>query len=148
MKIILKEDVLKLGKVGDIVSVAEGYARNYLLPQNKAFPATEENIKNQEFHKNLTLKKSTKAKEKFDELAQKLSQFTCVITKKAGKNSKLFGAVTSQDIHAALAQNGFTLDRRAIHLEDPIKSLGSFEVSVKLHPEITAVLKVEIKAAS
>lgn len=146
MKVILKEDVLKLGKTGDIVSVAHGYARNYLLPQNKAIPATEENIQNREVHKNLILKKSLQEKGKYEETAQKLSQFTCTITKKVGKNEKLFGSVTSQDIFAVLSQNGFHLDRRAIHLENPIKTSGTFEVPIKLHPEVSCVLKVEVKA--
>src|SRR3989344_5611506 len=108
MKIILKTDILKLGKAGDLVSVTDGYARNFLFPQDKALPATEENIKNRETYKNNILKKSLQEKEKYEELAKKLSQFICTITKKAGKNDKLFGAVTSQDVHKALTQNGFT----------------------------------------
>ena len=146
MKVILKEDVAKLGQPGDVVNVSDGFARNYLLPQKKALLATPQNIKNIEQHKKLILKKYSQQKEQFEELAKKLSEFTCTVTKKVGGNQKLFGSVTSQDIQKVLSQHGFHLDKRTIELPDPIKALGNFQVPIKLHPEVTATLTVTVKA--
>lgn len=146
MKVILKEEVVKLGQPGDVVNVRDGFARNYLLPQKKALVATPQNIKNIEQHKKLILKKLSQQKGQFEDLAKKLSEFTCTITKKVGINQKLFGSVTSQDIQKALSQHGFHLDKRTIELEEPLKALGNFQVPIKLHPEVTATLTVTVKA--
>ena len=149
MKVILKEEIKKLGQPGDVVNVADGFARNYLFPQKKALPATEQNIKNIEHHKKVLLKKASERKVSVEELAQKLSQFNCTIQKKAGKNNKLFGSVTSQDIYQELQKNGFSsIDRRTISLPEPIKTVGDFQVSIKLHPEVTTTLTVTVKALS
>jgi len=146
MKVILKETVESLGQAGDIVKVSEGYARNYLLPQKKALPATQQNIKTIEQYKKSLLKQQAKTKEAAEVVAKKISEFHCVIEKRAGKNNKLFGAVTSQDIYKALLQQGFHVDKKGIEIESPLKETGDYEVSVRLHSEVKAPLKVTVKA--
>ncbi len=146
MKIILKEEVAKLGQPGEVVNVSDGFARNYLFPQKKALLATPQNIKNIEQYKKLILKKLSQQKSQFEELAKKLSEFTCTVAKKVGANQKLFGSVTSQDIQKVLSQHGFHLDKRTIELQEPLKALGNFQVPIKLHPEVTATLTVTVKA--
>ena len=146
MKVILKEEVAKLGQPGDVVNVRDGFARNYLFPQKKALLATPQNIKNIEQNKKLILKKLSQQKGQFEELAKKISEFTCTVTKKVGINQKLFGSVTSQDIQKVLSQHGFHLDKRTIELEEPLKAVGNFQVPIKLHPEVTATLNVTVKA--
>lgn len=146
MKVILKENITNLGKAGDVVIVSDGYARNYLLPSKKVLLATEFNVQHLESTQKAILKKSLQGKQTLEEMAKKLSEFTCTVSKKTGKNDKLFGSVTSQDIHKVLIENGFHVERRSIELSTPIKSLGNYEVSIKLHPEVNAALKVVIKA--
>ncbi len=146
MKVILKEEVTKLGQPGDVVNVSDGFARNYLFPQKKALLATPQNIKNIEQHKKSILKKLSQHKGQFEELAKKITEFTCTIAKKVGANQKLFGSVTSQDIHKVLSQHGLHIEKRTIELGEPLKALGNFQVPIKLHPEVTATLTVTVKA--
>ena len=145
MKVILKEEVSKLGRPGDVVSVSEGYARNFLFPQRKAMPATQAELANIDQHRKVLQKRQEKNRAQAEALAQKLSETTYVIEKKGGQNNKLFGSVTSQDILAALTKQGFRLDRRSIVLENPIKETGDFTVTVKLHPEVKAEIKITVK---
>lgn len=145
MKVILKEEVTRVGKPGDIVQVSDGFARNYLFPQKKAIPATEINIKNIEQYKKGLLKKEEAQRTNLEELAKSLSQLECVIEKKKGKNNKLFGSVTAQDIYKSILDKGFHVDKRNIQLETPIKEIGEFPVGIRLKQGIEATVKVIIK---
>lgn len=146
MKVILKEEISNVGSAGDVVQVSDGYARNYLFPYKKAMPATKNNVKNLEQYRKGIQKRKAKQKGHFEEVAKKLSEQTCVISKRAGKGNKLFGAVTSQDVYNSLLNQGFKLDKKSIHLESPIKETGNFEVTIRLHPEVKATVKVTVKA--
>ena len=144
MKVILTQNVDRLGSVGDIVSVKEGYARNYLVPRGMALEATEQNIKlTEQQRKNIEIKK-IKAKEDALKIKEKLSAVSVTIAQKVGEEEKLYGSVTTMDIADQLEKQGITLERRRIILDKPIKSLGEFSVTVKLHPEVTAPIKVVV----
>ncbi|MBI5025503.1 MAG: 50S ribosomal protein L9 [Nitrospirae bacterium] len=144
MKVILKEDVKDLGRIGDILNVADGYGRNYLIPKNLAVEASPKNIKKLEHEKNIILEKAKKVKQSLEDLAKKLSGMTVTIQAQAGDEDKLFGSVTSMDIAEALSREGIEVDKRKILLEEPIKRLGTYNVSIKLHPEITANVTIEV----
>lgn len=145
MKVILLEDVKKLGKKGDLIDVADGYARNYLFPRNLAREATEGSIKQLKQEKAALENKKKKELQQAKELAAKLSKTTVTLKVKSGDQGKLFGSVTSKDISKALKeQHKIEVDRRKIELPEPIKSLGSYEVDVKLAPEVDAKLNVKI----
>ncbi len=145
MKVILLEDVKKLGKKGDLVDVADGYARNYLLPRNLAQEATAGGIKQNKQKKAALEKRKKKEKDLAQEIAEKLSKTSVTLKVKAGDQGKLFGSVTSKDISEALKeQQQIQVDRRKIELTEPIKSLGSYEVDIKLAPEVEAKLTVKI----
>lgn len=144
MNVILRESIPKLGEPGDVVQVSEGFARNYLLPQKKALIATPENIKNIDQYKQGVLKRAAKTKTEAESLAQKLSQVSCVIRRKVGKNGKLFGSVTPQDIQLALLKEGFRIDKREVRLNTPVKTIGDFMVNVRLHTEVVASIKVTV----
>lgn len=148
MKIILKEDVKNLGAIGSILNVTDGYGRNYLLPRSLAVEANPKNIKKFEHEKRLILKKAEKVKTTFEELADKLSAISLSIDAQSGDEDKLFGSVTTMDIAEAIAKQGIEIDKRKIVLEEPIKRLGSYNVSVKLHPDVTASLILEVKRAT
>src|SRR4030043_332428 len=142
MQVILLEDVPSLGKVGDLVKVSDGYGRNYLLPKKKAIFATETNLKAMEHQKTLVQQRLGKVKKDAERLAQQIEKLSCTFAKPVGESGKLFGSVTSMEIEAYLKENGIELDRKKIHLEEPIKNLGMYTVPIKLHPEVTAQLKV------
>lgn len=145
MKVILLEDVKKLGKKGDLVDVSDGYARNFLFPRNLAKEATEGSLKQLKQVKDAIAKKKQKELEQAKELAKVLSNTTVTLKVKAGEQGKLFGSVTSKDISEALKkQYNIEVDRRKIELQEPIKSLGSYKVDVKLAPEVDAKLSVKI----
>lgn len=145
MKVILLEDVKKLGKKGDLIDVADGYARNYLFPRNLAREATKGSIKQLKQEKAALENKKKKELQQAKELAAKLSKTTVTLKVKSGDQGKLFGSVTSKDISKALKeQHKIEVDRRKIELPEPIKSLGSYEVDVKLAPEVDAKLNVKI----
>lgn len=147
MKVILKENIETLGHIGDIVKVAPGYARNYLLPKGFAVPATENNAKALEHVKRQMAYKKAKATETAKNLAAKLEALTIELAHQAGVEGKLFGSVTNMEIAAFLKANGLEIDRKIIVLAEPIKQVGDFTATVKLHPEVTATLKVVVKAA-
>ena len=147
MKVILNENIETLGHIGDIVKVAPGYARNYLLPKKLAVLATEGNAKALEHTKRQMAYKKNKALDTAKNLVAKLEALSIVLSHKAGEEGKLFGAVTNMEIAAFLKANGFDIDRKSIVLADPIKHLGEFSVTVKIHPEVTATLKVTVAAA-
>jgi large subunit ribosomal protein L9 len=146
MEVILKEDVNNLGHRGDVVKVAEGYGRNYLLPQKLAMQANAANKAVIEQMKNSAVRRSAKEKTEAEALVAQLDAATLSFTRKTGENDHLFGSVTSSDIAQQLEEKGFTIDRRKIHLEEPLKQLGEFLVPVRLHREVTAHLKVVIQA--
>ena len=144
MEVILKEDVEKLGHRGDIVKVAEGYGRNFLLPRKLAIEASKANKAVIEQMKAAAVRKFAREKTGAEALAQQLNEVQLAFERKVGEKDHLFGSVTSADIAAALEGKGFNVDRRKIHLDDPLKSLGEFHVPVKLHREVTAHVKVTI----
>lgn len=141
-EIILIQDVNGLGKQGDVLKVAPGYARNFLFPRRMAAPATPQQMKMLEMEKQRTEAEARRALARLREEAEKLSGTSCTITAKAGEDGKLFGSVTAQDIAENLAQSGFAIDRRQIDLPEPLKELGVFTVQVKFHQDISAALKV------
>jgi large subunit ribosomal protein L9 len=145
MQVILKEDMKNLGKAGDIVTVKDGYARNYLLPRGIAIDATAKNMRALEHARRVVTERAKKLANDAQSLAQKLSQLTVSIKAKAGEEDRLFGSVTAIDISEALKEKGLDIDKRKIILDEPIKRLGSHVVSIKLHPEVIAQLKVEVE---
>ncbi len=144
VKLILRESVDHLGSPGEIVSVAPGYARNYLLPKGLAFEATPGNLKMLERKRKVWEARSMQEVEQVRQLAARLSALDLTIEKKAGGSRTLFGSVTNVEIAALLAKQGFELDRRQIVLKAPIKSLGNFEISIKLHPKVTGQIQLQV----
>ena len=145
MEVILKEDVAKLGSRGDVVKVAEGYGRNFLLPRKLAIEATAGNKKVIEQMRAAALRRSAKEKAQAEELSKQFDGVSVSFQRRAGEQDQLFGSVTSGDIAEALEKKGFDIDRRKIQLHEPLKSLGEFTVPVKLHKDVTAHLKVVIQ---
>ena len=144
MEVILREDIEKLGSRGDVVNVAPGYARNFLLPRRLAVPATDSNKKIVEQERQAHLRRDAKLVEESQQLAQLLNSVSLTIARKAGENDHLFGSVTAADIGDALAAQKFTVDRRKIHLEEPIRTLGEFKVPVRLHRDVTAEVTLQV----
>jgi large subunit ribosomal protein L9 len=146
MEVILKEDVANLGHRGDVVKVADGYGRNFLLPRKLALQATLANKAVIEQMKSAAVRRSAEEKVQAQELLAKLEPVTLTFTRKSGENGQLFGSVTSADLAGELATKGFDIDRRKIQLSEPIKSLGDFTISIRLHREVTAHLRVQVAA--
>jgi len=144
MEVILKEDVANLGHRGDVVKVADGYGRNFLLPRKLALQATAANKAVIEQMKAAAARRSATEKIQAEELVTKLEPVVLTFTRKSGESGHLFGSVTSADIAAELSAKGFDMDRRKIQLNEPLKSLGSFDVAIRLHREVTAHLKVKV----
>jgi len=142
MQVILQVDVSSLGKAGEVVDVREGYGRNFLIPQKKAILADPKNLKMLEHQKRVVSAKQLKLKRLAQELLEKLSNTSITIARDAGEDDKLFGSVTTKDIADTLRREGFEIDRHSIHLDAPIKSLGVFDVPIKLHAEVSGALKV------
>jgi len=147
MKVILKVDVEGVGYAGDIVDVSPGYARNYLIPKGLALAATSRNVKGLEKQKAEIMKRVDKEKKRIEALAQRLAQTKVVVTKQVGEEGKLFGSVTTRDIAEALAQEGIEIDRKKIVLDEAIKSLGTYQVKVKLPHGIESQVQVEVTEA-
>ena len=144
MKVLLKEDVPKLGSVGDEVEVKDGYGRNFLIPTGKALLATPKNVKQFRHQKSIVDHKVKKFKGVAQGIADQLAQLSVSVTKKVGEQGKLFGSVTSQEIAELVSAQGIEIDRRKIQLSEPIKSLGEFKIPIKLHPEITAEFSLTV----
>lgn len=142
MKVILQENIDTLGRVGDIVNVADGYGRNFLLPRQKAILADERNVKVLNHQRLLATHRRAKAVKEAQALAKRIEALSLSVSRQAGENDKLYGSVTAMDLEAALRAEKVEIDRKMIHLEEPIKNLGAFTVDVKLHPEVVAHLKV------
>jgi large subunit ribosomal protein L9 len=144
MEVILKEDVSNLGHRGDVVKVADGYGRNFLLPRKLAMQATAANKAVVEQMKASAARRSATEKTQAEELVAKLAPVVLTFTRKSGESGQLFGSVTSADIATELETRGFEIDRRKIQLSEPLKALGNFDVPVKLHREVTAQIKVKV----
>ena len=144
MELILREDVPKLGHRGDLVKVTDGYARNFLLPRKLAVTATPGNRKLVEQQREAAVRLEATERGDAEKLAGLLTGVVLTVRRKAGEGDHLFGSVTSLDVAEALAAKGFQIDRRKVHLEDPIKHLGEFDVPLKLHKSVTATVKVQI----
>jgi large subunit ribosomal protein L9 len=144
IQVVLTETDPKLGKRGDVVNVSSGFAQNFLFPHKKALPATPQNLKAFEAEKVRTAKEEAEKMARAKEIAARLSKTALTVEVAAGESDKLYGAVTSQDLQAALAKEGIQLERREILLEEPIKRLGEFTVEIKLHPQVQASVKVRV----
>lgn len=145
MEVILKQAVEKLGEEGERVNVANGYARNYLLPKGLAIKATKQNIAILQHEKNVIEQREKKEIKSAQKIANKIRSLSCVLKRQVGEKDKLFGSVTSNDIAEFLQENGVEIDRRKIQLEEPIKTLGTVRVPIKVHTEVTVELKVKIQ---
>jgi len=142
MEVILREDIDKVGSRGQVVKVTPGYARNFLLPKKLAVAATSANKKIVEQERQSHLRKEAKQKSEAEDLSKLLTGVSVTIAQKAGENEQLFGSVTSKDVGDALAAKNYTIDRRKIHMEEPIKQLGEYKVPVRLHKDVTAEVTV------
>jgi large subunit ribosomal protein L9 len=147
MKVILQENVEKLGTRGEVVDVSDGYARNYILPRKLGIVASEGNLKRLEQIRGSLSRKEASEKALAESLAAQIAAATISFTRKAGESDQLFGSVTSADIADALAVQGFTVDKRKIQLDDSIKLIGEYSVPVKLHYDVTATIKVVVTRA-
>ena len=144
MDVILREDIDKLGTRGQVVHVAAGYARNFLLPKRLAVPATESNKKIVEQERQSHLRKEAKLQTEAEDLGKMLTGVSVTIAQKAGENDQLFGSVTAKDVADALEKKNFTIDRRKIQLEEPIKQLGEHKLPVRLHRNVTVEVTVNV----
>ena len=144
MEVILREDIEKLGHRGEIVKVATGYARNFLLPKKLAVQANASNKKIVEQERDAYLRREAKAKNEAEDLGKMLANVTITITQRAGEEGHLFGSVTSKDIADGLERQNYTIDRRKIQLDEPIKNVGEYKVPVRLHREVTAEVTVNV----
>ena len=144
MEVILREEVEKLGSRGQVVKVADGYARNFLLPKRLAVPATEANRKIVEQERQAALRREAKEKSAAEELGKLISAVTLTTTQKAGEADVLFGSVTVKDVAEMLEKQGYKIDRKKIHLDAPIKTLGEHKVALKLHREVSAEVTVVV----
>lgn len=144
MHVILKDNVKNLGDMGQIVNVANGYARNFLIPRGLAVEANAKNIKSLEHEKRIIQEKARKIKNSAQDMATKISAMTLTIKAKTGEEEKLFGSVTTMDIADALQKEGIEIDKKKIFLEEPIKRLGFYTVNIKVHPQVSAQLNIQV----
>jgi large subunit ribosomal protein L9 len=144
MKVILREDVKSLGQMGEVVNVSDGYARNFLFPKKLAVEANTKNLKEFEHNKKVINERAAKVKATVKSLADKLSSLSLTIKARTGEDDKLFGSVTNMNIAEALSAEGYDIDKKKILLEEPIRRLGEYSVAIKLHPELSAEVKVHV----
>ena len=142
MEVILCEDLEHLGKTGQVIKVKDGFARNFLIPQKKAYPATPANLKRIEQEKNRKALAEEKLKKEAQELANKLSKISCNIAVEVNDLEKLYGSVSEADIAKALEVEGYKIDKKEILLEKPIEDLGIYEVPIKVHPQVTTKIRL------
>ena len=145
-QVILKEKIEGLGAEADVVKVRAGYARNFLIPQGKAYEATKSNLRHVEALKTARARREAEELLAFQEIATKISKLKPKFTLSTGQGGKAFGSVTNMDIHKELEANGISIDRHAIELEKPVKKSGKSEVTIKLHPQVTATLVITVDA--
>ena len=146
MEVILRETIDNLGRAGQTVKVADGYARNYLLPRKLAYPATAGNLKVIEFERQSLLRKETKQQEDAEKVKAMLEPVELVIRRKVGEQNALYGSVTNSDVAEALEKKGFQIEKRKIHMEDHIKALGEYSIPVRLFKDVTANVKLKVEA--
>src|SRR5215510_10984801 len=146
MEIILRETIDNLGRAGEVVKVADGYARNYLLPRKLAYLATKGNLKVIEFERNSLLRKEAKQKEDAEKLKQILDSVEITIRRKVGEQDALYGSVTNSDVADELEKKGFQIEKRKIHMDDHIKALGEFSIPIRLFKDVTANVKLKVEA--
>src|SRR5438067_1188841 len=146
MEVILRETIESLGRAGQVVKVANGYARNYLLPRKLAYLATPGNMKVIEFERQALLKKESKQKEDAEKLMQMLDNVEVTIRRKVGEQNALYGSVTNSDVADELEKKGFTVEKRKIHMEDHIKTIGEFAIPIRLFKDVTAHVKLKVEA--
>jgi large subunit ribosomal protein L9 len=144
MEVILREDIDKLGERGQVVQVANGYARNFLIPKKLAVAATQANKKIVEQERQAHLRREVKLKGEAEDLAKMMSGVSVTIAQKAGDNDQLFGSVTAKDIAEALERQNYTIDRRKVHLEEPIKTLGEHKATLRLHREVSTEITIHV----
>jgi len=144
MKVILKEDIPRLGTMGETVQVAPGYGRNYLIPQGKAVLATSKNFKELEHQRQLIMRKAELIRKDAESFAEKFRGLTLTLARKVVEEDKIYGSVSVSDISQALEEAGVEIERRLIKLDEPIKSLGEFQVPVKVHADVTAEITVQV----
>jgi large subunit ribosomal protein L9 len=144
MKVILREDVENLGKGGEVVEVKDGYGRNFLLPRGLAVAANPRNVRELEHQKQVAAAKAAKMRASAEAVAKRLADTPVTLKRKVGEQDKLYGSVTAMDIAEALAARGLEIDRRSIDLAEPIKTIGDFEVPVKLHREVVGKARVKV----
>jgi large subunit ribosomal protein L9 len=145
MEVILRETIDNLGRAGQIVKVADGYARNYLLPKKLAYPVTPGNLKVIEFERQSLLKKEAKQKDESEKLKQMLDSVEIVIRRKVGEQNVLYGSVTNSDVADELEKKGYRIEKRKIHMEDHIKTIGEFAIPVRLFKDVTAHVKLKVE---
>ncbi len=144
MEVILKQDIASVGKANTIVKVKDGFARNFLIPNGLALPLTTANLKRMEAQKQTKSLQAEKAKKEAETLKEKLANFSLTIPALAQDDDKLYGSISAHDLAAALKEEGFQIDKNLIILDEPIKSLGIYEIPLKLHPEVSTKIKVWI----
>jgi large subunit ribosomal protein L9 len=144
IQIVLQHDVDNVGKSGDLVKVRPGFARNYLLPRQLAVPATTAQVNRINHQKAVALARSEKLKKESRDLAQKIGGLTIKLVRAVGEDDKLFGSVTAKEIETAVKAHGFDVDRKKMHMPEPIKALGTYEIPLKLLTDVTAIIKVEV----
>jgi large subunit ribosomal protein L9 len=146
MEVILRETIDNLGRAGQVVKVADGYARNFLLPKRLAYVATPGNLKVIEAERQLLLRKEAKQKDDSEKLQQILNDVEITIRRKVGEHDMLYGSVTNSDVAEALEMKGFQIEKRKIHMDDHIKSLGEFSIPIRLFKDVTAHIKLKVEA--
>ena len=146
MEVILRETIDSLGRAGQVVKVADGYARNYLLPKKLAYLATPGNLKVIESERNSLLKKEAKQKDDADKLKQMLDKVEITIRRKVGEHNALYGSVTNADVAEELEKKGYEIEKRKIHMDDHIKSIGEYEIPIRLFKDVTASVKLKVEA--
>ncbi len=144
MKVILKENIESLGKVGDLIKVADGYARNYLIPKGMAVEASGKNVRMLEHEKLVVSRQAEKERKKAEAMIEKVAAVNCTIARKLGSQEKMFGSITAKDIAEALKGCGIEVDRKSVVLDEPIKALGDYPVKIKLHPGIAAEFQLHV----
>ena len=145
MEVILRETIDNLGRAGQVVKVAAGYARNYLLPRKLAYPATPGNLKVIEFERQSLLRKEAKQKDEFEKLKTMLEPIEIVIRRKVGEQDALYGSVTNSDVADELEKKGFQIEKRKIHMDDHIKALGEYSIPIRLFKDVTANVKLKVE---
>lgn len=146
MEVILRETIDTLGRAGQVVKVADGYARNFLLPRKLAYLATPGNVKVMEFEKQSLIRKEAKQKDEAELLKAALDKVEIVVKRKVGEQDALYGSVTNSDVADELEKKGFNIEKRKIHMDDHLKRLGEYDINIRLFKDVTSTIKVKVEA--